>query len=222
MTISLRETVEAVRRAFRDVKWRDERLEAWVQDGVRDYANHFPRMATWSGQAVSGTYQYAFEAVCLGVMAVEYPAGEDPPEYPWRHNHTREDFFGDGISYYDVVSSPGLASAVLWLSQPESGSNFQVRFLTDYTWTVDGDETTTQVPDLHRPAIVQYAAWCCWREMLTIEKEKGELESKYNVLAERAARERETYETMISVYRAARPRESRVMNWVMDRYDRIY
>lgn len=221
MTISLNETVDQVRSSLRDVKWSEGRLQAWVKDAVRDYANFFPRFATLSGVASSGTYTYAFGEVCLGVIACEYPVGEDPPAYPWRHNHLRSAFFNDGISYYDVVTLPGQAQAVLWLSQPESGSSFSVQYLTDFDWTVDGDDASAAVPDYHRPAIVQYTLWCCWREMLTIEKGEAEMESRYNVLAARVDRERALYESLLRSYQKARPAESRVVSWKMDPYDPI-
>jgi hypothetical protein len=221
MSISLNESVDQVRRSFRDVKWQDATLQEWVKDAVRDYAIHFPLLEELSGAATTGTYEYSFGAICLGVVEVEYPTGEDPPEYPDLRNHTEPNFH-DGGDYYDVVRYPGQGDAELWLSQPETGESYNVKYYTEYAWTASGSDYTCEVPDLHRPAIVQYVTWCCWREMMTIEKEKGEIESRYNVLAERVLRERQYYDQMIEIYQAARPHESKVVTWAMDEFDPIY
>ena len=222
MSISLDECVVEVRRNFRDVKWSDTTLKAWVKDAVRQYSIHFPLIAELSGAATTGTYEYDFDAVCLGIIEVEYPTGEDPPEYPLSMEHTRESFFGDGASYWDRVIYPGESQAELWLSDPETGESYNVKYYTEHAWTADGTDFTTEVIDHHRPIIIQYVTWCCWREMMTIEKDKGELESRYNVLAERVIRERQYYEELLDMAKVSRQAESRVITWSMDKYDQIY
>ena len=68
MTISLDECVIEVRRNFRDVKWSDTTLKEWIKDAVRQYSIHFPLIDELSGAATTGTYEYDFDAVCLGVI----------------------------------------------------------------------------------------------------------------------------------------------------------
>ena len=221
MSISLNETVTEVRRMFRDVKWSDATLQSWVKDAVRDYSNHFPRLEELAGDATTGTYEYAFSDLCLGVIEVEYPTGETPPEFPPQRNHLMDSFF-DGGNYYDAVMYPGQDDSELWLSDPETGSSYNVKYFTDYAWTASGSDYVAEVPDQHRAILVQYVVWVCWREMATIEKEKSEIESRYNVFAERVLRERQYYDDIIQAFKAARPHESRIVTWVMDKYDRIY
>ncbi len=221
MSISLNDVVDQVRRSFRDVKWQDATLKEWVRDAVRDYAAHFPLVEELNASATTGTYEYSFGATCIGVLEVEYPTGDDPPTYPNHRDHKLCGFH-DGGNYYDVVVFPAQDDAELWLSDPTTGESYNVKYLTGYTWTADGSDYTCAVPDNHRVLIAQYVIWCCWREMMTIEKDKGDLESRYNVLAERVLREREYYDGLIRAFKAARPKESEIVTWSMDEFDPIY
>jgi len=221
MTVSLAETVAEVRRQFRDVKWTEETLKAWVKDAVRDYSIYFPLVAEESGAATTGTYEYAFGALVNGVIECEYPTGDDPPSYPEQHSHTQPGFFGDGISYYDVVIYPGESEAELWLSDPATGSSYNVKYLTEHTWTASGSDFNTDLPDQHRHILIQYVIWQCWREILTQERETEE-PGRLNFLSERTIREREQYAAMIQMAVEGKQAESQVVSWEMDQYDRIY
>ena len=221
MTISLNETVAEVRRNFRDVKWSNETLKAWVKDGVRDYAKYFPQVAEFAGDATTGTYQYDFDATVMDIIEVEYPTGDDPPTYPLTMNHLAPGFFDGGESVVDVVVYPGEDQAELWLSDPVTGSSFNVKYHTAHAWTADGTDFTTEIPDFHRPIIVQYVTWQCWREMATIQKEKGQ-EKEYSFLYQRMVKEQDHYWSLLQMAMNSRPSESRVVKWTMDKYDSIY
>jgi hypothetical protein len=177
MTISLDDTVLAVRRHFRDVAWSNSTLKEWIKDAVREYSNHFPVLAAFSESAADGVYEYDFFPgahaeenlpVVFGVVEFEYPTGEDPPEYPLRMSHTDKRFFNSGESYYDIVLHPAMNNGEIWLSSPETGDSFQVKYLTAHSWTEveSGADETCQVPAHHQPLLVQYVTWLCTREML--------------------------------------------------------
>lgn len=232
MTLSLDETVLAVRRHFRDFAWSNHTIKEWIKDAVRDYSIHFPIIATIEDDAEDDVYEYDFFAgahdeedlpVIFGVIEFEYPAGEDPPEYPKRGSHTQSSFFGDGVSYYDVVLNPAMNNVEIWLSQPETGQKFQAKYLAEHTWTsVDsGGDQNCEVPSHHRPIIVQYVILQCWLERLTMSLEEVDLKH-FNVLEKRVAFESLRYETMLEQAKRTRPSESKTIPWAMDAYDRIY
>ena len=221
MTISLNETVSEVRRNFRDVKWSNETLKAWVKDGVRDYAKYFPQVAELEGDAITGTYEYLFGAAVMDVIECEYPTGEDPPSYPLMNNHMLTEFFERGESTFDVFPYPGEDEAELWLSAPATGSSYKVKYHTAHAWTASGSDFTTEIPDFHRPIIVQYVTWQCWREMATIQKEKGQ-EKEYSFLYQRMVREQDHYWSLLQMAMNSKPADSRVVKWEMDKYDSIY
>ncbi len=232
MTISLDETVFAVRRQFRDVAWSNNTIKEWIKDAVRDYSIHFPIPAALTDDANDDVYEYDFFAgshqeealpVILGVVEFEYPAGEVPPEYPKRMSHTNRRFFAEGQSYYDIVLNPAMTNGEIWLSQPETGQAFQVRYLTEHSWTSveSGTDETTAVPAHHRHIIVQYVVCTAWREKLTMIQEAQD-DVLFDRLEKRVLVESMKYNEMIEQAKAARPSESKLVSWEMDKYDRIY
>ena len=221
MTISLDATVIEVRRYFRDVKWSNEAVKAWVRDAVRDYSNYFPVVKDVTGAATTGTYEYDIAYLVLGLVEFQYPTGEDPPEFPEQRNHREPHFFGDGISYYDLITFAGKNAAELWLSDPETGSSYNLKIQTEHEWTASGTDYLADVPDSSRHVIVQYAIWQCWREMLTIERENTDKDRRA-YLAEQAADAASSYSMYIDAIKANRPAESQFVKWEMDKYDRIY
>ena len=59
--------------------WPDDSLDAWIGDAIRFYSNEFPRLIRHPLTLVTGTQSYAVPTGCVGVVLVEYPAGEHPP-----------------------------------------------------------------------------------------------------------------------------------------------
>lgn len=221
MTISLDESVVEVRRYFRDVKWSNETLKAWVKDAVREYSNHFPLIKEVSGAATTGTYEYVFDYLVTGVIECEYPTGEDPPKFPEQRNHREPHFFDDGLSYYDLVAYPGENAAEIWLSDPVTGTNYNIKFQTEHEWTANGSDYEADIPDSSRHIIIQYAIWQCWREMLTIEKENTDKDRK-DFLTKQVDKAAKSYMTMITSLKETMAAESEFVKWEMDKFDRIY
>jgi hypothetical protein len=236
MTISLDDTVLAVRRHFRDVAWSNSTLKEWIKDAVREYSNHFPVLAAFSESAADGVYEYDFFPgahaeenlpVVFGVVEFEYPTGEDPPEYPLRMSHTDKRFFNSGESYYDIVLHPAMNNGEIWLSSPETGDSFQVKYLTAHSWTEveSGADETCQVPAHHQPLLVQYVTWLCTREMLAARMataEAAEETALLEMLLRRVNEEWRRYERMIETAKAMQSGESQQIHWEMDQDERIY
>jgi len=236
MTISLNITVDLVRKNFRDVKWSQDTLEEWVKQAVKEYSKHFPLVSSVTDSAVAGTYKYDFFAgahdeedlpVVLAVTKFEYPTGEDPPKYPKRKSHTQDFFFDGDDDFYDVVIFPNRTNGEVWLSDPETGSSFQIWFHTEHAWTsVDSDtDENTEVAGNHQPIIIQYVTWLCWREMISeaqMNLDKDEYTSKIRAIVERADYEYIRYTDMIHDAEKAVSPESETIVWAMDKYDRIY
>jgi hypothetical protein len=220
MSISLNETVAAVKKYFRDVKWSTSTIESWVYDAVRDYSHHFPVVMEVSGDATTGTYEYSIAYLVLGVIEFEYPTGEDPPEYPEQRNHRESHFFEDGLSYYDLVSYAGKNAAELWLSKPETGESYNIKILTEHQWVTNGSDYVA-IPDSDRHVIVQYVIWQCWREMLTIESENADPERRAYI-SEQIADAAQSYSMYLSSLKKERAAESEFIKWEMDKFDRIY
>ena len=232
MTISLNETVEAFRREFRDVSWSNNTIKEWIKDAVREYSIHFPVTGTLEDDATDDVYEYDFFEgthdeedlpVVFGVIEFEYPTGEDPPEYPKRMDHTDASFFEDGESYYDIVLNPAMNNGEIWLSEPETGDTFQVKYLTEHTWTsVDSDtDENTEVPSNHRPIIVQYVVCKAWGEKITQLNEEDDIKL-YDKFEKRLTIENKKLAFILDQTKGSRPTESKTIQWTMDKFDRIY
>src|SRR5512135_379203 len=62
-------------------KWSDLQINQWINDSIADYSIHFPRRATLKFDCTTGVHAYDLPPDCQAVLRVEYPHGEDPPEY---------------------------------------------------------------------------------------------------------------------------------------------
>ena len=232
MTISLNETVEAFRREFRDISWSNNTIKEWIKDAVRVYSIDFPIMAELEDDAEDDVYEYDFFEgthdeedlpVIFGVVEFEYPVGEDPPEYPRRRSHTDASFFSAGDSYYDIVLNPAMNNAEIWLSKPETGETFAVKYLTEHSWTsVDSDtDENSEVPGHHRPIIVQYVVCKAWGERITQLNEEDDIKL-WDKIEKQISSADSKLQKMLQAAIANRLSESQTVRWTMDKYDRIY
>ena len=100
-----------------------EQIVKWINDGIRDYSQHFPRIKTQSISAVLNDNTYDLADDFMGVLSVEYPTGEDPPEYLSRLSYKHADFWTgveknsltavtcDGASHY-IDNSHNLSAKI--------------------------------------------------------------------------------------------------------------
>jgi len=149
------------------------------------------------------------------------------PNIQKRKSHTQDFFFDGDDDFYDVVIFPNRTNGEVWLSDPETGSSFQIWFHTEHAWTsVDSDtDENTEVAGNHQPIIIQYVTWLCWREMISeaqMNLDKDEYTSKIRAIVERADYEYIRYTDMIHDAEKAVSPESETIVWAMDKYDRIY
>jgi len=63
--------------------WPDATLDKFIADAIRLYSTRFPRKWRHTITLATGTQTYALPGNhdILDVLSVEYPAGEDPPEF---------------------------------------------------------------------------------------------------------------------------------------------
>jgi hypothetical protein len=80
MTTTLGQFRESLRSLLTDkTQWRDTLLNMWIQDGIRDYSHHLPRLASASITCAAGQQSYSLTAyTILQARAVEYPSSQTP------------------------------------------------------------------------------------------------------------------------------------------------
>ena len=101
--------------------WDTDMLATFLNDGIRDYSNHFPRILTDSITLTAATQEYDLNTDFMGVLSVEQPDGEDPREYMDRRPYTHPEFW-DEDGYYDIIPR-----------DDDDSDTSQIVFLSDLT-----------------------------------------------------------------------------------------
>ena len=130
--------------------WTQALVEEWIVEAIRDYSAHFARRVEDTISCTADTQEYNLPADFLGMLLVEYPAGEDPPEYLQflpRHNPN----FPSSDSYYDVLftSDVGTVSIIRLSHDNVDGSDeIDITYLAQHDLSLVSGDTIT-VPSHH-------------------------------------------------------------------------
>jgi hypothetical protein len=140
----------------------DATLNAWLGDAIRFYSQEFPRTLRYTLTLTTGTQAYALPVGCLGVDLVEYPAGEDPPEYVCLVNEDHGDFANES----DVYALRGPADSVgattdtvnTYIVFAETVTTGETAVITyrGHHRVPTGDTEVTSVPEAHTEALIAF------------------------------------------------------------------
>ena len=202
-------------------------VQAWVWEAVQDYSVYFSRTSETTIACADGEHSHDLPNDFQDMVLVEYPDGEDPPEYLVRMSRKRSAFW-EREDCYDVEPSDQTndVDAVLWISaEAETGETIRITYRRHYydLTGVDDPETLIYVPEPHHPILVQYVVW-----RAQLERYNWEIKSPdpTNVilaqLSDAARRTRATYEGMIDRAQAQGSRSLISEPWRSDVYDPIY
>jgi hypothetical protein len=153
--------------------WPQATVEAWCLDAIRDYSQFFPRTRTSTTTIAIDDAGHEFDLPTdfLAVILVEFPDGEDPPEYLERRARTRAAFW-DYEGYYDVEPShdAGTAGTLFLSEEPANGEAYTLTWLAPHdTDLVSGDTIT--VPEDHESILILYVLWQATRERMATEEQ---------------------------------------------------
>ena len=172
--------------------WPDATLDAFIQDAIRFYSAQFPRPYRHTLALTTGTQAYDLPGQhgFLGLVSVEYPAGEDPHQYlvqaaPW------EDFFAQGGQVYALhgvvdtlaVESDTAAGQILFAADVTTGESAVIEYLGLHRVPdVGDDDAAITVPRAHWEALV---AFVDFRALWELEADEAvEVTSSSIVLAQ--------------------------------------
>jgi len=204
-------------------KWSDEQINQFINDAIADYSINFPRVKTQTISCSDDTREYDLATDFLDALSVEYPTGEDPPEYLKFREKTHPDFWQkDG--YYCIEQEKGEDDLdVIYISEkPSTGESIEVTYNAYYAYFDDDDTDVLTVPEEHLELIILYVRWACFQELATTESASPDpttlISSTLELNASRAER---AYRKQLGVFKTSRS-ESSTAKWSMDDYDRIY
>jgi hypothetical protein len=211
----------------KDTSWDTEMIGTFLNDAIRDYSQHFPRVRQETINLVVGQNIYDLPADLLGLIAVEYPGGQNPPEYLGRKAFTAASFWWQK-GFYDVVYNRDDANVdELWLStDPSAGQTAVIHYNAAHQLMADpaAPTETNSVPELHQPLLVKYVAWQAALHLASAEQQNPTSNSSLLMaqLAQNARRSELSYHTALQQAIYAREGLSRVMGWRENGGGRIY
>lgn len=153
--------------------WSQNLVEDWVVEAIRSYSNSFPQLGLQQSiTTTADTRKYDLEVDFTQVISVEYPVGEDPPEYLIRRDYLHPNFWTEA-GYFDIVNNMATYDAdvrmEIWISEkPAADEYIKVHYYANHTLpTASGDKVT--VPDEHQHLLVQFVVWQAWRALTSAE-----------------------------------------------------
>ncbi len=204
-------------------------IASWLNDAIRDYSQHFPRIRAQTISCTAGDQEYDINADFLAVLSVEYPTGQDPKEYLSRLGCRHPDF-QSGESWYDIV--PRLDDTIqseLWISaEPASGESISVEYhahhvLMDDPGSPSGESSVTPA---HQHLLVKYVLWQATSHLLFAEQQSPTSNSSLLMaqLSQNARRLEAAYHTAVRQALYAAEGHSHAVPWINtgDFHARIY
>jgi hypothetical protein len=144
-------------------------LLQWLNEAIREYSQHFPRKLYTDITAVADTREYNVAWNANAILSVEYPYGQDPPEYSHRRHYAARGWSDD--EFYDFVSRKDLtATPQIWLSfEPTADEVLRVFYTAPHVYTLILADNVT-VPGEHHHVLIQYVLFAAARQLQQAEQ----------------------------------------------------
>ena len=216
------EVVDRCENALNDAgnaEWTTAEIAEWLNDFVRDYSQYFPLVKTQNITAIASTHEYNLNVDFTGVLSVEYPTSQDPPEYLSRLVYTHADFW-TGSRWYDIVTRSNDTDAdELWISDtPDGGEGIDVIYngrhaIIADTSSISGNNT---VPPEHQHLAIKFVMWQATLQLMFAEQVSPTSSSSLLMaqLSQNARRLEASYHTAIRQALYAADGESRPVTWI--------
>jgi hypothetical protein len=204
--------------------WSQAVIEEFCVEALREYSRYFPRVMSYSQTITATVQKYTLPDDFIGMVSVEYPADQDPPEYLTKRSYLHPDFWNqDG--YYDIVQRRYEGKrAELWISEsPASNGTARLEYLAYHDLTLASGDTIT-VPLEHEDILIQHVIYQAWRELGSAEMQNPTNNSALimSQVESNASMALHKYRELIRRAQALDAGRSGTVAWVMDSFDRIY
>jgi hypothetical protein len=195
-------------------------VDSWVKEAIQEYSQHFGKVVDVAVSGIaSGTYAYAITDKIGNIIQIEYPEGEDPPQYAQRRPYSSDEFWLNGDSY-DFIQTDNEEGGILYLADPTQDTTATIQAHTSY----DETQSTIEVPGIHHPILIARVRWSA--RMFQTEAEMLNPTSNSSLLMaqmeQNASRARSNYFKLLHNALLADLGESVVIKWEMDKFDRVY
>ncbi|MFC1996973.1 hypothetical protein ACFLXI_05120 [Chloroflexota bacterium] len=198
----------------------DSLVDGWIREAIEEYSQHFGKVEDVAVTGIAaGTYAYTISDRLGGILRIEYPEDEDPPQYLTRRPYASDDFWLHGDSY-DYVQTDGEAAGILYLSDPTQDTTATIQVNRSY----DEAATTIEVPAMHEPILVARVRWSARQHQADAELLAPTSNSSLLMaqMEQNARSARNGYFKLLFNALLANTGQSTVIKWTMDKYDRVY
>lgn len=206
-------------------KFSDDQVNQWINDSIAYYSIHFPQTLSIKIDCIDDDREYNLPAGFIQIQSVEYPDGEDPPEYLYRRSLTHPDFWSEDGFYAIRAATTDTSIAILFISEePSTGEDIIVIYDGEHTFLDDDDTDELTVLERHLDLVILYVRMAAYQSLATVESANpdptGLMSGTLELNAFRASRE---YRISLAAFKKKdTPDSSIVTEWKMDTDDRIY
>lgn len=152
-----------------EASWSDGQLLSFLNEAVREYSQHRPRLGEVTIAAVAGERTYPLPWDAAGVISARYEDNEGVSTIIYRLGYKNRHF--DGGWVYDFLSRRDLTSAPLLVVgfEPAAGGALVVRYLRPHDSDLAPDSAVT-VPGDHHHVLVGYVLFAAARQLQAREQ----------------------------------------------------
>ncbi len=114
--------------------WPDDTVLIWLNEAINDMSIHIPPIFNETIATSADVHAYDLPQFARSIVNVEYPAGEDPPEYLDRRS-TLHPAFWNRSGFYDFYDRNRQAPAdpqLIISANPTGSQNIEVTFTASY------------------------------------------------------------------------------------------
>ena len=172
--ITAAEFIAGVRVALADAgespTWSDAALLLFLNEAIREYSQHLPRLGETQLAAAAGVRRYGLPVDTRAVLSVEYPEGRIPACYLARLAYKGRRFAGAGAAYdflprHDLTAAP----ALLLSFNPAAGETLLVRHTRPHAAVATVNDYLT-APSEHHHVLVGYVMFAAARQLQAAEQ----------------------------------------------------
>jgi hypothetical protein len=159
--------------------WPNATLDAWISDAIRFYSVEFPRKWRHTQSLTTGAQAYALPGGhgFLSLLSVEYPAGQDPPEFVQLVDEASREFAsgGDYYALRPVADSTAIESdtaqgTIVFAETVATGESAVLTYFAAHPIPTAGDDDAQiTVPVAHWEALYAFVDFRAHWELETDE-----------------------------------------------------
>lgn len=201
-----------------DTTWDTEMIGTFLNDAIRDYSQHFPRIRMYTINLVEGIQKYDLPGDFLAALSVEYPTGETPPAYLTRMTYSRAGFW-DIDGFYDIIHSADYTNTdKIKISAVPFSTETAVIYYHAYHNLIPDPATpigNNSVPMQHQHLLVLHVQWKASVHLANAEQQNPTSNSSLLMaqLAQNARRNELSFHTAMEQSLYAAEGESQTMYW---------